>query len=62
MLQQPVLYKSVKFQGLQAAFDGSTIRKAKFLYDMMLDDETREAFMASVDVKGGFLNTPHQLI
>jgi hypothetical protein len=47
---------------LQAAFDGSTIRKAKFLYDMMLDDETREAFMASVDVKGGFLNTPHQLI
>ena len=32
------------------------------LYDMMLEDEITEAFVASVDVKGAFPNTPHKLI
>ena len=32
------------------------------LTDMYLDDEDLEAFMASVDVKGAFPNTPHRLI
>ena len=35
-------------------------RQASFLYDMYLDDEDLEAFMASVDVKGAFPNTPHR--
>ena len=37
-------------------------QEASFLYDMYLDDEDLEAFMASVDVKGAFPNTPHRLI
>ena len=37
-------------------------QKASFLYDMYLADEDLEAFMASVDVKGAFPNTPHRLI
>ena len=41
---------------------GRSTREASFLYDMYLDDEDLEAFMASVDVKGAFPNTPHRLI
>ena len=41
---------------------GRSKQEASFLYDMYLDDEDREAFMASVDVKGAFPNTPHRLI
>ena len=37
-------------------------KKASFLYDMYVNDEDLEAFMASVDVKGAFPNTPHRLI
>ena len=37
-------------------------REASFPYDMYLDDEDLEAFMASVHVKRAFLNTPHRLI
>ena len=37
-------------------------QQATFLYDMYLDDEDLEAFMASVDVKGAFPNTPNRLI
>ena len=37
-------------------------QEASCLYDMYLDDEDLEAFMASVDVKGAFPNTPHRLI
>ena len=41
---------------------GRSTQEASFLYDMYLDDEHPEAFMASVDVKGAFPNTPHTLI
>ena len=41
---------------------GRSIQEASFLYDMYLDDEDLEAFMAAVDVKGAFPNTPHSLI
>ena len=41
---------------------GRSTQEASFLYDMYLDDEYLEAFMASVDVKGAFPNTPHRLI
>ena len=41
---------------------GRSTQQASFLYDMYLDDEDLEAFMASVDVKGAFPNTPHRLI
>ena len=41
---------------------GRSTQEASFLYDMYLDDEDLEAFMASVDVKGVFPNTPHRLI
>ena len=36
-------------------------QEASFLYDMYLDHEHLEAFMASVDVKGAIPNTPHRL-
>ena len=41
---------------------GRSTQEASFLYDTYLDDENLEAFMASVDVKGAFPNTPHRLI
>ena len=41
---------------------GRSTQEASFLYDMYRDDEDLEAFMASVDVKGAFPNTPHRLI
>ena len=41
---------------------GRSTQEASFLYDMYLNDEDLEAFMASVDVKGAFPNTPHRLI
>ena len=41
---------------------GRSTQEASFLYDMYLDDEDLEAFMASVDVKGAFPNTPRRLI
>ena len=41
---------------------GRSTQEASFLYDMYLDDEHLEAFMASVDVKGAFPNTPQRLI
>ena len=41
---------------------GRSTQEASFLYDMYLDDEDPEAFMASVDVKEAFPNTPHRLI
>ena len=41
---------------------GRSTKEGSFLYDMYLDDEDLEAFMASVDVKGAFPNMPHRLI
>ena len=41
---------------------GRSTQEASVLYNMYLDDEDLEAFMASVDVKGAFPNTPHRLI
>ena len=41
---------------------GRSTQEASFLYDMYLDDEDLEAFMASVAVEGAFPNTPHRLI
>ena len=40
---------------------GRSTQEASLLYDVYLDDEDLEAFMASVDVKAGFPNTPHRL-
>ena len=40
---------------------GRSTQEASFLYDMYPEDEDLEAFMASVDVKGAFPNTPHRL-
>ena len=44
------------------SLSGRTTQEASFLYDMYLDDAGLEAFMASVDVKEAFANTPHRLI
>ena len=41
---------------------GRSTQEASFLYDMYLDVEDVEAFMASVDLKVAFPNTPHRLI
>ena len=41
---------------------GRSAQEASFLYDMYLDDEDLEAFMASVDVQGAFPNRSHRLI
>ena len=41
---------------------GRSTDEAGFLYNMYLDDEDLESFMASMDVKGAFVNTPHRLI
>ena len=41
---------------------GRSTQEASFLYDMYLDHEDLDAFMASVDVKGAFPNMPHRLI
>ena len=41
---------------------GRSTQKASFLYDMYVDDEDLEAFMASVDVKGMFPHMQHRLI
>ena len=41
---------------------GRSTQEASSLYDMYLDDEDLEAFMASVVVKRAFPNTPHRLI
>ena len=48
--------------GQHVGTPGRSTQVASFLYDMYLDDEDLEAFMASVDVKGAFPNTPHRLI
>ena len=41
---------------------GRSTQEASFLYDMYLDDEHLQSFMASVDVKRASSNTPHRLI
>ena len=41
---------------------GRSTQEASFLYDMYLDDEDLEAFMASIDVKGAFPKRPHRLL
>ena len=41
---------------------GSSTQEASFLCGMSLDIEDLEAFMASLDVKAAFLNTPHRVI
>ena len=41
---------------------GRSTQEATFLYDMYVDDEDLEAFMASMDMKRAFLNTPHRLL
>ena len=41
---------------------GRSTEEGGFLYDMYLDDQDLEPFMASVDVKWEFPNTPHRLI
>ena len=49
-------------ENMWGSVPGRSTQEASFLYDMYLDDEDLEAFMASVDVKGVFPNTPHRLI
>ena len=47
---------------MSGSVPGRSTQEASFLYDMYLDDKHLEAFMASVDVRGAFPNTPHRLI
>ena len=41
---------------MRGSVPGRSTQEASFLYDMYIDDEDLEAFMASVDVKGPFCN------
>ena len=41
---------------------GTSTQEASFLYDMYLDSENLGGFMAPVDVKRAFPETPHRLI
>ena len=61
-IQQRLYAAAVIPDNMTGSVPGSSTQEASFLYDMYLDDEDLEAFMASVDVKRAFPNTPHRLI
>ena len=61
-IQQLLYAAGVIPDNMWGSVPGRSTQEASFLYDMYLDDEDLEAFMASVDVKGAFPNTPHRLI
>ena len=61
-IQRRLYVAGVIADNMWGSVPGRSTQEASFLYDMYLDDEDLEAFMASVDVKGAFPNTPHRLI
>ena len=61
-VQRRVYAAGVIPDNMRGSVPGENTQEASFLYDMYLDDEDLEAFMASVDVKGVFPNAPHRLI
>ena len=60
-IQRRLYAAAVVPHNMWGSVQGRTTQEASFLYDMYLDDEDQEAFMASVEVKGAFPNTPHRL-
>ena len=61
-IQRQLYAAGVIPDNMWGSLPGRSTQEASFLYDMWLHDEDLEAFMASVDVKGAFSNTPHRLI
>ena len=61
-IQRRLYAAGVIRDNMSGSVQGRSTQEASFLYDMYLDDEDLEAFMASVDVKGVFPNTRHRLI
>ena len=61
-IQRRLYAAGVISDNMWGSVPGRSTQEASLLYDMYLDDEDLEAFMASVDVKGAFPNTPHRLI
>ena len=61
-IQRRLYAAGVMPDNMWGSVPGRSTQEASFLYDMYLDDEDLEAFMASVDVKGAFSNTPQRLI
>ena len=61
-IQRRLYAAGVILDNMWGSLPGRSIQEVSFLYDMYLDDEDLEGFMASVDVKGAFLNKAHRLI
>ena len=62
MIQRRLYAARVIPDNMRGYVPGRSTQEASFLYDMYLDDEHSEAFMASLDVKGAFPNTQHIFI
>ena len=60
-IQRRLYAAGVILDNMWGSVPGRSTQEASFLYDMYLDDDDLEAFMASVDVQGAFPNTPHRL-
>ena len=61
-IQQRLYAAGVIPDNMWGSVPGRSTQEASFVYDIYLHDEDLVAFMASVDVKGVFPNTPHRLI
>ena len=61
-IQRRLYAAGVTPDNLWGSVPGRSTQEESFSYDIYLDDEDVEAFMASVDVKGAFPNTLHRLI
>ena len=61
-IQRQLYVAGVIPDNMWGSVPGRSTQEASFLYDMYLDDEELQAFMASVDVKGAFPDTPQRLI
>ena len=61
-IQRQLYAARVILDNMVGSVRARSTQEASFLYDMYLDDENLEAFMASVDVKGVFPNTQHRLV
>ena len=61
-IQRRLYAAGVMLHNMSGSVPGRSTQEASLLYDMYLNDEDLEVFMAPVDVKGAFPNTPHGLI
>ena len=61
-IQRRLYAAAVILDSMWGSVPGRSIQEASFLYDMYIDDEDLEAFMASADVKEALPNTPHRII